>query len=164
MLDLAGSIPLSQIPDYIQEKIMEKRKLDEDIAKLADEQLQAKATLQQALHEKKVSLAELAQFSNLKAELDKLHISVEDIRRTVGIIRVRGHGYNVDTITLLVSNWEASAAMQAELEKSVNSLTITKHDLEEECNRLEELKKDLSIARQSRKYKNSKTKASVLKS
>jgi uncharacterized protein (UPF0335 family) len=39
---------------------------------------------------------------------------------------------------LLVSNWEASSAMQAELEKSVNSLTITKHDLEEKCNRLEE--------------------------
>jgi hypothetical protein len=105
ILDLAGSIPLSQIPDYIQEKIMEKRKLDEDIAKLEDGQLQARATLQQALHEKKVSLAELEQFSNLKVELDKLHIAVEDIRRTVGIIRVRGHGYNVDTITLLVSNW-----------------------------------------------------------
>src|ERR1700747_2896768 len=34
ILDLSGSIPLSQIPDYIQEKTIEKRKLEETIGKL----------------------------------------------------------------------------------------------------------------------------------
>jgi hypothetical protein len=120
---LAGSIPLSQIPDYIQEKTIEKRKLEEDITKLAQEELEAKATLQQAINEKKISLAELEQFSNLKVELDKLHISVEDIRRTVGIIQnVRQRGYNVDTITRIVADWEAATAIQAELEKSIGVL------------------------------------------
>jgi hypothetical protein len=45
ILDLAGSMPLSQIPDFIQQKIIEKRKLEEDISIIAQEQLQAKATL-----------------------------------------------------------------------------------------------------------------------
>jgi hypothetical protein len=38
-------MPLSQIPDFIQQKIIEKRKLEEDISIIAQEQLQAKATL-----------------------------------------------------------------------------------------------------------------------
>jgi hypothetical protein len=117
ILDLAGSIPFSQIPDYIQEKIIEKRKLEEVITKVAEAQLQAELTLQQAVNEKKTSLAELEQFSKLKVESDKLRICVEYIRRTVGIIQgVHERGYNVDTMTLLVSDWEASTAMQAKIQ------------------------------------------------
>jgi hypothetical protein len=106
ILDLAGSIPLSQIPDYIQEKTIEKRKIEEDIAKLGQEELEAKATLQQALNEKKVSLAELEQFSNLKVELDKLGISTENVQHTIRTINgARKLGHNVDKIVMVLSNW-----------------------------------------------------------
>jgi hypothetical protein len=40
-----------------------------------------------ALDENKVYLAELEQFSKLKVELNKIGISTEDIRRTIGIIQ-----------------------------------------------------------------------------
>ena len=55
-----------RLPDYIQEKTNERRKLEENITRLGDEELGAKASLHQALNEKKVSLAELEQFSDLK--------------------------------------------------------------------------------------------------
>lgn len=130
ILDLAGPMPLSQIPDYMQEKTTEKRKLEEDISKIAQEQLQAKATLEGALHKKNSTLVQLEQFSELKVELDKLHIPVEDIPRTVALIQgLRRNGYNVDTLALLVSNWEASGAMQAELEKRIADLTAAERDL-----------------------------------
>jgi hypothetical protein len=45
ILDLAGSIPLSQISNYIQEKTSEKRKLEENITKLGQEELESRATL-----------------------------------------------------------------------------------------------------------------------
>jgi hypothetical protein len=45
ILDLAGSIPLSQISNYIQEKTSEKRKLEENITKLGQEDLESRATL-----------------------------------------------------------------------------------------------------------------------
>ena len=140
ILDLSGSIPLSQIPDYIQEKTNEKRKLEENITRLGDEELEAKASLHQALNEKKVSLAELEQFSDLKVELNKLGISLEDVQHFVRIIQgVRQLGYSVDNIVRVVSNLEASSAIQAELEKSIRDLTVNERDLQEECDRLERL-------------------------
>ena len=138
ILDLSGSIPLSQVPDYIQEKTNEKRKLEENITTLGDEELAAKASLHQALNEKKVSLAELEQFSDLKVELNKLGISLEDVQHFVRIIQgVRQLGYSVDNIVRVVSNLEASSAIQAELEKSIRDLTVNERDLQEECDRLE---------------------------
>ena len=140
ILDLSGSIPLSQIPDYIQETTNEKRKLEENIARLGDEELAAKAKSQQALTEKKVSLAELEQFSDLKIELSKLRISLEDVQHFVRTIQgVRQRGYSVDNIVRVVSNLEASSAIQAELEKNIRNLTVDERDLQEECNRLDRL-------------------------
>jgi len=146
ILDLSGSIPLSQIPDYIQEKTNERRKLEENITALGDEELGAKASLHQALSENKVSLAELEQFSDLKVELNQLGISVQDVQHFVKIIQgVRQLGYSVDNIVRIVSNLEASSAIQVELEKNIRNLTVDERDLKEERDRLE---KAASIHRQ----------------
>jgi hypothetical protein len=75
ILDLSGSIPISEIPNYIQEKTNERQKLEEDIKKLGGEKLEAQVALAIALDENKVYLAQLEQFSPLKVELDKLGIS-----------------------------------------------------------------------------------------
>ena len=140
ILDLAGSIPLSQLPDYIQEKTNEKRKLEENITRLGNEELGAKASFHQALNEKKVWLGELEQFSVLKVELNKLGISVQNVQHFVRIIQgVRQLGYSVDNIVRVVSNLEASSAIQAELEKNIRNLTVDERDLQEECDRLDRL-------------------------
>ena len=129
-----------RLPDYIQEKTNERRKLEENITRLGDEELGAKASLHQALNEKKVSLAELEQFSDLKIELNKLGISLEDVQHFVRTIQgVRQLGYSVDNIVRVVSNLEASSAIQAELEKNIRDLTVNERDLQEECDRLERL-------------------------
>jgi hypothetical protein len=87
ILDLSGSIPLSQLPDYIQEKTTEKRKLEENITRLGDEELGAKAELDHVLRQKKVSLAELEQFSDLKVELNKLGIAIQDVPHFIRTIQ-----------------------------------------------------------------------------
>ena len=140
ILDLTGSIPLSQIPNYIQEKANEKRKLEENITRLGDEELAAKATLHQALNEKKVSLAELEQFSNLKIELNKLGISLEDVQHFVRTIQgVRQLGYSVDSIARVVSNLEGTSIILAEIDSNIKDLTVSERDLQEEYDRLETL-------------------------
>jgi hypothetical protein len=138
ILDLSGFIQLSQVPGYIQEKTNEKRKLEENITRLGNEELEAKASLCRSLNEKKVSLAELEQFSDLKVELNKLGIPVEDVQHFVRIIHgVQQLGYSVDSIVRTVSNLEASSAIQAELEKNIKALTVNQRHLQEECDRLE---------------------------
>ena len=140
ILDLIGSIPLSQIPSYIQEKNNEKRKLEENITRLGDEELAAKAGLHQALNEKKVYLAELEQFSSLKIELDKLGISLEDVQHFVRTIQgVRQLGYSVDSIARVVSNLEGSSRILAEIDNNIKDLTVSERDLKEEYDRLETL-------------------------
>ena len=126
ILDLTGSIPLSQIPSYIQEKTNEERKLEENITTLGDEELAAKAGLHQALNEKKVYLAELEQFSSLKIELDKLGISLEDVQHFVRTIQgVRQLGYSVDSIARVVSNLEGSSRILAEIDNNIKDLTVS---------------------------------------
>ena len=140
ILDLTGSTPLSQIPSYIREKTNEKRKLEENITRLGDEELAAKAALHQALNEKKVSLAELEQFSNLKFELDKLGISLEDVQHFVRTIQgVRQLGYSVDSIARVVSNLEGTSIILAEIDSNIKDLTVSERDLQEEYDRLETL-------------------------
>jgi hypothetical protein len=133
ILDLAGAIPLSEIPEYIQKKTSEKQRLEEDIEKLEDKQLDARTTLALALDQNKVYLTELEEFSNLKAQLDKHGIPVEDVQRTIKIIQgVQKSGYNVQTITGKLSDWEVWSAIQAKLQKS-------NEDLQKEYDHLSEL-------------------------
>ena len=140
ILDLTGSTPLSQIPSYIREKTNEKRKLEENITRLGDEELAGKGALHQALNEKKVSLAELEQFSNLKFELDKLGISLEDVQHFVRTIQgVRQLGYSVDSIARVVSNLEGTSIILAEIDSNIKDLTVSERDLQEEYDRLETL-------------------------
>ena len=150
ILDLSGSMPLSEIPNYIQEKTKEKRKLEEDIEKLKTKELDARTELALALDKKKVTLAELEQFSPLKIELDKFGIFVDDIPRTISIIQgVQKSGYNVDTIRQVLSDWEASCAIRAYLEKKIEDLTDKQRNLQEECDRFEE---QTSIHRQKESF------------
>jgi hypothetical protein len=46
--------------------------------------------------------------------------------------------YDVNFIAITVTDFKSFSAMRAELENNIKSLTISKHDLEEECDRLEE--------------------------
>jgi DNA-binding transcriptional MerR regulator len=143
ILDLSGSIPLSEIPNYIQEKTSQRReleqaikRLEEHIKKLVGEELEARTELMVALDENKVYLTELAQFSKLKVELDKLGISTDDIPRTTEIIQgLQKSGYNLDSIKQLVSDW----TIRAHLEKNIKDLTDKQTNLQNECDRLEEL-------------------------
>jgi DNA-binding transcriptional MerR regulator len=140
ILDLLGSIPISEIPNYIQEKTKERQKLEEDIKKLEGQEFEAEVELMMALDDNKVCLAELEQYSKLKFGLAKIGISAEDIRRTTGIIQgVQKSGYNLDTIIQLISNWEASSVNKAHLEKSIEDLKDKHTNLQKECDRLEEL-------------------------
>ena len=65
---------------------------------------------------------------------------MDDIPRFVKAMKgVKQLNYDASSIITRLTNFEAFGAMQAELQKSVDSLTIAKHELEEECDRLEEV-------------------------
>ena len=93
--DNGGNIPkLSEIPQYIEQKKNEKRKLKEDIQNLQkqkkiseEEALYANELRDAALENEKTTVAELREYSNFKAELGKYGLSVDvDTRKLVRAI------------------------------------------------------------------------------
>jgi chromosome segregation ATPase len=72
-------MPLSQIPEYLQEKTREKRELEEDIERLRIQEIEAKTELQKAMNDKTESLDELQRFRDTKNELGKIGIPVDNI-------------------------------------------------------------------------------------
>ena len=93
--DNGGNIPkLSEIPQYIEQKKNEKRKLKEDIQNLQkqkkmseEEASYANELRDAALENEKVTVAELREYSNFKAELGKYGLSVDvDTRKLVRAI------------------------------------------------------------------------------
>lgn len=88
---------------------------------------------------------------------------MDDIPRFVKAMKgVKQLNYDASSIIARLTNFEAFGAMQAELQKSVDSLTIAKHELEEECDRLEEV---VSFQSQTtEQVQEPKSKALVLKS
>jgi hypothetical protein len=69
------SIPLDQVPNYIKQKLEEKKNIDEQIT-------QADATLQS----KNVSIEAINEHIHLKEELKKYRLSTKDIRRLVNLL------------------------------------------------------------------------------
>jgi hypothetical protein len=147
LLDFSKTVSLSKIPDYLKEKTTEKGSLEEKIGKLK-EQIE---TLQQqkkdaeslrdiALQDEKMTSSGLKWYTDLREELRKYGIPIDDIQQFAKAMKeVKQLNYNIKYITTCLMDFQTFGTMQAKLQEDVRSLTITKHDLEEECDRLEEV-------------------------
>ena len=150
LLELSETIPLWQIPQYISDKTSEKRELVEDILRLKRRESQARCSFELALSTTNVSSKQLNDFCELRANLEKTGISLDDIEPFVKAVEgVKKFGYDVKRLATLMSNFQASSKMQAELEVSVNSQMSNLKNLTDECDRLETLLRihNLSISK-----------------
>ena len=66
ILDLLESIPLSQIPTYIEEKSKNKQKLEEEIKNLLERKTYAQSEYEEALRKKKVIIDMLQEFTHMQ--------------------------------------------------------------------------------------------------
>jgi hypothetical protein len=64
ILDLLESIPLSQIPNYVEEKSKDKQKLEEEIKRLLERKASAKLECEEALQKKNVTRDILQKFTH----------------------------------------------------------------------------------------------------
>ncbi|MGB8938262.1 MAG: hypothetical protein WCC17_24485 [Candidatus Nitrosopolaris sp.] len=148
LLEFSKSVlPLSKIPNYIKEKTNEKGELKQEIENLnlqietlQQQKKDAESFRDKALQDEGMTSSGLKWYSDLREELRKYGTPVDDIPRFVKAMKgVKQLNYDASSIITRLTNFEAFGAMQAELQKSVDSLTIAKHELEEECDRLEEV-------------------------
>lgn len=140
LLELAKSIPVSQIPSYIRDKTDEKRILEEDIRRLREQESHAKADLERAVSHNRAFLNELKQFHDFKTQLMRVGIHLEDTNRFVNSMEsLRDSGFDVDKLVVDMSNFRASSKLRAELEMEVESWKVNLQQIKNDWGHYEEL-------------------------
>jgi hypothetical protein len=114
-LSTTYAIPFSQIPNRIKQKADEEEKLEKDVKKLKAQKeilnLQksySESVRDQALHDERMTAAELKWYSDLRAELRKYGIPVDDIPKFAKAVNgLRQYGYDVSKVISEFSDHES---------------------------------------------------------
>jgi len=115
LLEFSNNIPISKIPPYIDQKIQEKKKLEEEIDRLKKqkEELEAQKSAAEdlrdaALQNEKATTAKLKWYIDLKEELGKSGIPVDDISQLAKVVNgIRQYEYDTEKVLKEFSNLES---------------------------------------------------------
>ena len=127
ILDLLKSIPLSQIPNYIEEKSKDKQRLEEEIKRLLGRKVSAQLECEEALQKKKVTIDILQKFTHTEEMLLEYDLSTEDISNLITALNnAQQLGYDANTIAEKISTIESLAKKEKELK---NNLMVVEDEL-----------------------------------
>src|SRR5918996_1549945 len=116
ILDLLESIPLSQIPNYVEEKSKDKQKLEEEIKKLLERKSSAHLEYEEALLKKKVTVEMLQEFTHMQDTLIEYDLSIEDTPNLVNALNnAQQLGYDANAIAEKISTIESLEEKKKEL-------------------------------------------------
>ncbi len=116
ILDRLGSIPLSQIPNYIEEKSKDKQKQEEEIKKLLERKSSIQLEYEEELLKKKVTVEMLQEFTHMQDILIEYDLSIEDIPNLVNALNnAQQLGYDANAIADKISMIESLEEKEKEL-------------------------------------------------
>ena len=140
-------IKLSEILYHIEQMKNEKRTLEQDIQNLRKEKKQsqeeasyAKELRDAAIEDERITTAELREYSNLKAELRRCGLSIEeDIPKFVQVVHgIKRYENDVDKILSDYSDEQIKQIKRGRLIDELKILEDTKMGLQSECSFLKE--------------------------
>ena len=142
------AIPFSQIPNYLKQKADEKEKLEQEIKNLewkiemlTLEQSDRQFLRDQALQDERMTAADLKWYSNLKAELRKYDIPVDDISKFAKAVNgIRKYGYDVGNVIREFSESQSLETRHKMLQDSVRLLQNESNYLGQKCSSLENMR------------------------
>jgi FtsZ-binding cell division protein ZapB len=141
------TVPLSQIPSYIKQKEDEKTKLEKEIQKLKEEiglldleKSDSETSRDILLQNERMTVAELRWYSNVKAELGKHGIPVNDISEFVKTVNgIKQHGYDPDVVTSEFSDYQSHINRHRMFKDSLQGLENKYNNLNQQCSFFEQL-------------------------
>ena len=145
LLEFSKTVSLSKIPDYVKEKMNEKVKLEGEIEKLKaqietlkEQKEDAESLRDIALQDERMTSSGLKWYSQLREELRKYGISVEDISKLAKLVNnLKQYDYNVEKVINLFSDLEGLRLHHKYLQETIPSFEDTIEDLKRECSTLE---------------------------
>ncbi len=127
ILHLLESIPLSQIPNYLEEKSKDKQKLEEEIKRLLGRKESTQLEYEKTLQKKKVTMDILQKFTHTEEILLEYDLSTEDIPNLVNALNnAQQLEYNANAIAEKISTIESLAEKEKELK---NNLIVVQDEL-----------------------------------
>ena len=163
-LSTTNAIPFSQIPNYIKQKVEQKQKLEEEIKNLERkiemlilEQSDRESLGDQALQDERMTAAELKWHSDIKAELRKYGIPVDDISKFAKAVNgIRQYGYDVGKVISEFSESQSLETRRKMLQDSVRMLQSELNYLSPQCslaqNTLNSHRSTISVFRRASGY------------
>ena len=132
ILDLLESMPLSQIPNYVEEKSKDKQKLEEEIKNLLGRKSSAQLEYEEALRKKKITIDMLQEFTHMQDTLIEYDLSTEDIPNLVNALKnAQQLGYDANSIADKISTIESLEEKEKELNNNLmmlqDELCMLKH-------------------------------------
>jgi hypothetical protein len=128
---LGGTIPFSQIPEYMQQKIEEKQCLEQEIRTLRETKLSAQNECDEALRSSSITIDTLHEYMRLReCLLEEYGLSIDeegeeegDLPKIINVISNLKHsGYDAKTITKKLSNINNLQTREKELQSQVDGL------------------------------------------
>jgi hypothetical protein len=139
------AVPLSKIPDFIKEKTDDKIELEQEIDKLKwqietlqQQKSDAESFRNMALQDQRITSIELKWYSDLRAELRKYLIPVDDISKFAKIVdNIGEYGYDAGKVIKEFSDLESLRSIRDTLKQFVQSLENKVSGLEQQLSTLE---------------------------
>jgi outer membrane murein-binding lipoprotein Lpp len=126
---LGGTIPFSQIPKYMQQKIEEKQRLEQEIRTLRETKLSAQNECDEALRNNSITIDTLHEYMRLReCLLEEYGLSIgEDDDNTIPklinvISNLKHSGYDAKTITKNLFNINNLQTREKELQSQIDGL------------------------------------------
>jgi septation ring formation regulator EzrA len=147
LLEFSKSIPLTEIPNYIDRAKAEKKILEEEIEGLHEqkEDLEAQKSVTQdllniALHDEKMTTARLKWYSDIKKELSKYGVPVDDIQQLAKLIKgIQEYGFDTNKVLDEFSNQEMLKAEYRGYREGIARLKDQHDALNRECSFLQQM-------------------------
>jgi cell division protein FtsB len=147
LIEFSKTVPFSQISEFIQQKVEEKKELEQEIEtlndqikKLNEEKSISEARRASALHEENVTIAELKSYSDLKKELGWYGIDIDDdLLKFAKVVRgISQEGYDAGKVVKEFSDLESLRREHWSYQASIPDLKKKYDGLEQECSTLEQ--------------------------
>lgn len=110
LLEFSKSVPITKVPDYIESKKEVKDKLEREIENLKDQKVDIEKQIlvtNADLHDKEMTTARLKWYSDIKEELAKYGIPVDDISKLANVVNgIRQQGFDASKVLDEFSNLE----------------------------------------------------------
>jgi DNA repair exonuclease SbcCD ATPase subunit len=145
IVTLNETIPFSQIPEYIQQKIEEKQCLEQEIKTLRETKLSAQSECDEVLRKSSITIDNLHQYMRLRECLrEEYGLSIDDdnedaLPKLINVINDLKHsGYDAKTITKSLSNINNLQTREQELQSQVNELEARLKSAKQEYSAVED--------------------------